>query len=126
MIIPVSFCCCPASSSRSAAASPGAGLVTVRAAIAPAVITLVVSGDLDAATMSVLSHRLAEVAARRPRRLVFDLAQVGFIDCAATRLIASAAAFLPAGGRPVLRHPSPAVRRILDLTDLAAACEVED
>ena len=46
--------------------------------------------------MSVLSHRLAQVAARRPRRLVFDLAQVHFIDCAATRLIASAADYLPA------------------------------
>jgi anti-anti-sigma factor len=110
----------------SAEASPGDGPVTVTAVIAPDLITLVVSGELDAATMSVLSHRLAQVAARRPRRLVFDLAQVGFIDCAATRLIASAAGFLPAGGRPVLRHPSPAVRRILDLTDLAAACEVED
>lgn len=107
-------------------ASPGEGLVSVKASVAPEMITLVVSGDLDAATMSVLSQRLTQVAARRPRRLVFDLAQVAFIDCAATRLIASAAGFLPAGGRPVLRHPSPAVRRILALTDLAAACEVED
>jgi anti-anti-sigma factor len=111
-----------------AEASPGAGHVSVQAAIAPDLITLVVSvsGDLDAATMSVLSHRLAQVAARRPRRLVFDLAQVHFIDCAATRLIASAADYLPAAGHPVIRHPSPAVRRILDLTDLAATCEVED
>ncbi|HMG65300.1 MAG TPA: STAS domain-containing protein [Streptosporangiaceae bacterium] len=107
-------------------APPGDGLVSVRAAVAPDLITLVVSGDLDAATMSALSQCLAQVAARPPRRLVFDLAQVAFIDCAATRLIASAAGFLPAGGRPVLRHPSPAVRRILDLTDLAAACEVEE
>jgi anti-anti-sigma factor len=106
--------------------SPGAGLVSVTAAVAPGLITLVVSGDLDAATMPVLSQCLAQVAARPPRRLVFDLAQVAFIDCAATRLIASAARFLPPGGRPVLRHPSPAVRRILDLTDLAAACDVED
>jgi anti-anti-sigma factor len=99
--------------------------VTVRAAIAPAVVTLTVSGDLDAATMSVLSQRLAQVAARRPGRLVFDLAQVTFIDCAATRLIASAASILPAGARPVIRHPSPAVRRILDLTDIAAACDLD-
>jgi anti-anti-sigma factor len=109
-----------------AEASPGAGLVTVRAAMTPDLVTLVVSGDLDAATMSVLSRSLTQVAAQHPQRLVFDLAQVRFIDCAATRLIASAAGFLPTGGRPVLRHPSPAVRRILDLTDLAAACEVED
>jgi anti-anti-sigma factor len=100
--------------------------VSVKAAIAPDLVTLVVRGELDAATMSVLSHLLAQVAVRRPRRLVFDLAQVGFIDCAAIRLIASAGGFLPPGGRPVLRHPSPAVRRILDLTDLGAACDVED
>jgi anti-anti-sigma factor len=115
----------PGRSLRPAEASPRAGLVTAEAAIAPEAITLVVSGDLDAATMSVLSRRLTEVAAHRPRRLVFDLAQVDFIDCAATRLIASAAHILPDGVRPVLRHPSPAVRRILDLTDLADPCDLE-
>jgi anti-sigma B factor antagonist len=99
--------------------------VSVEADIAPDLTTVVISGELDAATVPVLSARLAQVLAGRPRRLVFDLAQVGFIDCAATRLIISSGGFLPAGGRPVLRHPSPAVRRILDLTDLGAACELE-
>jgi anti-sigma B factor antagonist len=98
----------------------------VETAIAPDLTTVVVAGDLDAATMSVLSARLAQVIAGRPRRLVFDLAQVGFIDCAATRLIISAGVLLPDGGRPVLRRPSPAVRRILDLTNLGDGCEVED
>jgi anti-anti-sigma factor len=98
----------------------------VETAITPDLTTVVVTGDLDAATMSVLSARLAEVVARRPQRLVFDLAQVGFIDCAATRLITGSGALLPDGGRPVLRRPSPAVRRILDLTDLGDGCEVED
>jgi anti-sigma B factor antagonist len=100
--------------------------VSVEADIAPDLTTVVISGELDAATVPVLSARLAPVLARRPRRLVFDLAQVGFIDCAATRLIISSGGFLPPGGRPVLRHPSPAVRRILDLTDLGTACEVEN
>jgi anti-sigma B factor antagonist len=98
----------------------------VETAIAPDLTTVVVAGDLDAATMSVLSARLAQVIAGRPRRLVFDLAQVGFIDCAATRLIISSGVLLPDGGRPVLRRPSPAVRRILDLTNLGDGCEVED
>jgi anti-anti-sigma factor len=98
----------------------------VEAAITPGLTTVVVTGDLDAATMSVLSARLDQVMAGRPQRLVFDLAQVGFIDCAATRLITGSGALLPGGGRPVLRRPSPAVRRILDLTDLGAGCEVED
>lgn len=104
----------------------GTNPVSVEADITPDLTTVVISGELDAATVPVLSARLAQVLARRPRRLVFDLAQVGFIDCAATRLIVSSGGFLPAGARPVLRRPSPAVRRILDLTDLGAACEVED
>ena len=102
-----------------------AGLVTVRAATGPDGVTLVVSGDLDAATMPVLSHHLAQVAAGCPGWLVFDLAEVTFIDCAATRLIASAASLLPAGSRPVLHHPSPAVRRILALTEIAATCDLD-
>jgi anti-anti-sigma regulatory factor len=32
---------------------------------------------------------------------------------------------LPAGRRPVIRRPSPAVRRILELTGLDAQCEIE-
>jgi anti-sigma B factor antagonist len=100
--------------------------VSVAADIAPDLTTVVICGELDAATLPALSARLAEVLAARPRHLVFDLAHVGFIDCAATRLIASTAGLLPTGGRPVLRHPSPAVRRILDLTNLADDCDVED
>jgi anti-anti-sigma factor len=103
----------------------GAAPVSVQAVMAPDLVTVVVSGDLDAVTMSVVAARLAEVVTYRPRRLVFDLAQVGFIDCAATRLITSSGAILPDGGRPVLRRPSAAVRRLLDLTDLGAGCEVE-
>ena len=98
----------------------------MEAAITPGLTTVVVSGDLDAATMSVLSARLDQVIAARPQRLVFDLARVGFIDCAATRLITGSGVLLPGGGRPVLRRPSPAVRRILELTDLGVGCEVED
>ncbi|HEX5295149.1 MAG TPA: STAS domain-containing protein [Streptosporangiaceae bacterium] len=106
-------------------APSGAGLVAVRAAVAPDGVTLAVCGDLDAATMPVLSRCLAQVTAGRPGRLVFDLAQVTFIDCAATRLIASAATLLPAGTRPIIRHPSPAVRRILALTDIATTCDLD-
>jgi anti-anti-sigma factor len=105
-------------------APAGAGLVAVRAAVAPDGVTLAVCGDLDAATMPALSRCLAQVTARRPDRLVFDLAQVTFIDCAATRLIASAETLLPAGTRPLIRHPSPAVRRILAVTDIAATCDL--
>lgn len=98
----------------------------MNAVIGPDLTTIVISGELDAGTMPVLSARLAQVLAGQPRRLVFDLAQVGFIDCAATRVIASSGGWLPDGNWPVLRFPSPAVRRILELTNLGAHCEVED
>jgi anti-sigma B factor antagonist len=104
----------------------GAEPVSVVADITPDLTTVVISGELDAAGVPALSARLSQVLARPPRRLVFDLAQVAFIDCAATRLIISSAEFLPSDGRPVLlRRPSPAVRRILDLTEMGAACELE-
>lgn len=99
--------------------------VWVQADIAPDLATLVISGDLDAAAVPVLSARLAQVLVSGPRRLVIDLAQVGFIDCAATRLIISAGGFLAGGGRLVLRRPSPAVRRLLDITGLGAGCAIE-
>jgi anti-anti-sigma regulatory factor len=53
------------------------------------------------------------------------MAGVGFIDCAAARLIAGAGRFLPRGQRPVIRRPGPLVRRILELTGLDAYCEIE-
>jgi anti-sigma B factor antagonist len=102
-----------------------AGHMSVAADISPDLTTVVISGDLDAATVPALSARLAPVLAHRPRRLVLDLAQVGFIDCAATRLLLSSGGFLPDGGRPLLRRPSPAVRRILNLTGMDTICDVE-
>jgi anti-sigma B factor antagonist len=101
------------------------GHMSVAADINPDLTTVVISGDLDAATVPALSARLAPVLAHRPRRLVLDLAQVGFIDCAATRLLLSSGGFLPDGGRPLLRRPSPAVRRILNLTGMDTICDVE-
>jgi anti-anti-sigma factor len=86
--------------------------------------TIVLSGELDLTVTPSLSEHLAQVLARRPRNLVFDMTRVGFIDCAAARLIAGTRRSLPDGRRPVLRHPGYAVRRILELTGLDADCEI--
>ena len=53
------------------------------------------------------------------------MTRVGFIDCAAARLIASTGQFLPHNQRPVIRFPSPLVRRVLELTGLDDYCEIE-
>ena len=88
-------------------------------------VTIVLAGDLDLVTSSPLRQRLTQALGDRPQRLVFDMAQVGFIDCAAARLIVSTGRSLPAGRRPVIQRPSPAVRRVLKLTGLDAHCEME-
>jgi anti-anti-sigma factor len=96
---------------------PGAGAGTT---------TLVISGELDVTTTPLLSRQLAQILEGRPQRLVFDMSGVVFIDCAAARLIAGTGRFLPEGRRPVIRSPSPVVRRLLELTGFAAQCEMDD
>jgi anti-anti-sigma factor len=99
-------------------------LLSVRVDITAGTATVVLSGDLDLMTCPLLAARLAEIAAREPHRLVFDLARVGFIDCASMRIIIDSARFLPRGQRPVIRRPSAPVRRVLDLTGWRADCEI--
>jgi anti-sigma B factor antagonist len=108
---------------------PGAGPAAVRVPAPRMVIevtasagtvTVVISGELDAVTTPLLARRLAPILAHGPQRLVFDLTGVGYIDCAATRLIVGTGGFLPTGRRPVILRPSPAVRKMLELTGLAA------
>ena len=93
--------------------------VSLRAKAGPDRAVVVISGELDAAAAGELAAELAAVLARQPARLIVDLRRVSFVDCAALRVIASAAAFLPAGGL-VLRRPGPAVRRLISLTGLGA------
>jgi anti-anti-sigma factor len=87
--------------------------------------TVVISGELDLTVMPPLAKQLARVLAGNPQQLVFDMARVGFIDCASARLIAGTGRSLPDGRRPVIRNPSPAARRILELTGLDARCQFE-
>ena len=87
---------------------------------------MVVTGDLDLITRPVLAERLSEALGTRPRRLVLDLAGAGFMDCGSARVVANAGRFLPAGGRLIIRRPSPVVRRVLELTGYDAGCEFEE
>ena len=74
-------------------------------------------------TTPVLFGYLEGALQERPRLLVFDLAGVGFIDCAAATAIRTCRA-MPGAPGLVLRHPRPAVRRMLSLTGLDAQCAV--
>ena len=108
------------------AAAPHQGdRLTIAVEARPGTTTIVVSGELDLVTMPFLAEQLTLVLRNKPSRLVFDLAGTGFMDCGSARLVAEAGQGLPAGRRPVILRPGPAVRRILELTGLDAHCEIE-
>jgi len=87
-------------------------------------IIIVLSGDLDIVSRSWLARQLAETMKQQPRRLVIDMAEVGFADSAAVRLIVRAGQLLPDGARPVISNPRPVVRRLLQITGLDTQCDL--
>jgi len=108
-----------------ARASVAAGRVAIEVNVGTGTTTVFISGELDLATMPFVSGQLTLVLQTRPERLVLDLTRTGFLDCGSARMIVATGRSLPAGRRPVIRRPSPAVRRILELTGLDAQCEIE-
>jgi anti-sigma B factor antagonist len=103
---------------------PPAPPLTIETRLTAGTATVVIRGELDIATTPLLAERLAEVLDRGPQRLVFDMTQVTFVDCAAIRLVVGAGQALPRGRRSVIR-PSAAVLRILDITGMDIYCELE-
>ncbi|MBN6052256.1 STAS domain-containing protein, partial [Nonomuraea sp. RK-328] len=73
-----------------------------------------IEGELDRATLPVLTRALAAMAGRGS--FCVDLRSVVFIDVGGLRALVTAAAGLPDGHVLTLRSPSPQVRRLLVLT----------
>ncbi|MFY9928946.1 MAG: STAS domain-containing protein [Streptosporangiaceae bacterium] len=96
--------------------------VTIKVEAAPGTTTVFISGELDLVTMPALAGELELIRRERPGRLVFDLAGTAFADIGSVRLLARAG---PDGSPPVLRHPRPGIRRILELTGLDGYCEIQ-
>ena len=101
------------------------GRAAIEVEVSPGTTTVFISGELDLATMPFVSEQLTLVRQTRPERLVLDLTRTGFLDCGSARMIVATGRSLPAGQRPVIRRPSPGVRRVLELTGLDAHCEIE-
>jgi anti-anti-sigma factor len=89
-------------------------------------VYVTIYGDLDATNVAALAGQLAVLAYVRPARLVIDMAGVSFLDCAAARILAGTAAFLPTGQLPVLISLRPVARRVLDLTEMAGSFDIAD
>jgi anti-anti-sigma factor len=102
-----------------------AGLPGFVVTVAAGTVTVILSGEFDVMSDGFLADRLASVRQGRPRRLIFEAARVGFIDCGSARLIAGADRWLPPGVKPVIVRPSPVVRRVFLVSGLSARCELE-
>lgn len=86
----------------------------------PEEVVLVVSGELDLATVPLLAAAMAGVLREGARpHVVLDLAGLDFMDAAGLGCITRTERRLSTrGGALVVRGPSPPARRLLELCDL--------
>jgi anti-sigma B factor antagonist len=81
------------------------------------VTAITVCGDLDGDTAPHLMELVERVAAGRPAQVIIDLANVSFFGAAGvTALLRANDIITGAGGRLVLRSPSPQTQRIFAIT----------
>jgi anti-sigma B factor antagonist len=81
-----------------------------------------VSGELDISNAGALEATVASISAQRPERLIFDLSNLRFMDSAGISVLVGAAASVNA---VQIRHASPAIRRVLELTGLTDVLAIE-
>jgi anti-anti-sigma factor len=87
-------------------------------------VIVVLRGELDVLSEGLLYGHLLRIREMRPSRLVFETAQVTYLDCASARLIAGSGNWLPPGVKPVISCPSPLVRRVLEASGIGTWCEL--
>ncbi len=91
--------------------------VAVQCASQDGVLTVTIRGELDVATTPVLSGYLAQALRERPRLVVFDLAGVEFMDCAAVTAIRTCGA-MPGAPAWSCAIPARSCAWLLSLTGL--------
>jgi anti-sigma B factor antagonist len=100
----------------------GAEVVIDTRSDATGVAIVTVSGDLDISNAATLEQAVASITAERPERLIFDLSGLRFMDSAGIAVLLDAAGKVKAVH---LRDPSPAVRRVVELTGLTDVLSIE-
>jgi anti-sigma B factor antagonist len=79
-------------------------------------------GELDISNVDALRTYLEPVVEREPRRLVFDLSEVEFMDSSAIALLLQAADRV---AEIVVRDPTRIVRRLIATTGLSDVLPIE-
>jgi anti-anti-sigma factor len=100
-----------------------AAAIAVATRLDPAGVPVIsVSGELDSSNAAALEAAIAPVVAKHPKRLIFDLSELRFMDSAGIAVLVGVAARVDA---LALREPSPAVRRVIELTGLTGVLPIE-
>ena len=87
-------------------------------------IVLAVTGRLDAETVTPFEARLFDLIAEGHRRIILNLAGLGYINSAGLRVLLVAAKRLNAdGGRLLLAAPGDLVGRVLDVSGFSGMLE---
>jgi anti-anti-sigma factor len=81
---------------------------------APGRATFIVSGELDMGNVDRLL-RAVEPVAVRGAHLLLDLSRLEFMDCSGIRALTEILTAIGPDGRLLLREPTMAVRRVLEL-----------
>jgi anti-sigma B factor antagonist len=85
-----------------------------------------VAGEVDIVTAPVLHRHLESVIAASRPTVVIDLSDTTFLDARGVGvLVATRKQIVRYGGRLVVRHPPPLVRRVLELAEQADRLEIE-
>ena len=93
----------------------------------PAVVEVVVDGDLDVGSVARVRETLDDALSLRPGRLVVDLTACPFVDASAlTMLLDVHRRAWRAGGVLTLRGCSPRVLRLLSLTGLRRVFDLSE
>lgn len=97
-------------------------LLTAELQGAPPELRVVLRGELDLHTAPTLRQRLLDAAAAGAERVVVDCRALEFVDSAGLRALLVARDELRSGSvAVVVADPSPAVGRVLDMTNLRAS-----
>ena len=84
------------------------------------VVTL--KGELDLSNASSFRTTVDGVLASKPRRLVFDVEELGFLDSSGIAVLVHAANNVD---EVVLHHPSTIIRRIVEATGLSGVLRLD-
>jgi anti-anti-sigma factor len=82
---------------------------------------IAVSGEIDMSNVEELEATVASIAGKHPNRVVFELSGLSFMDSAGVAVLLNVARSIDV----VLRNPSPAVRRVVELSGLTEILSIE-